>query len=159
LSMVLEINQDQTVISLVSAASADDPSRQANPERAMAILCIFIFYWGLRCPVLIQEQRVRNGGDFKSCRLRSFGSAASTDAGPVRARRPEQKESQGSSFWIEGLHETGAISSSNDFRLGLQKFINLISSWYPTLTSGLSCFQRCCRSSQTNAFAERPAHS
>jgi hypothetical protein len=41
---VLEMNQDQTVISLFSAPSADDPSRQTNPERAMAILCIFIFY-------------------------------------------------------------------------------------------------------------------
>jgi hypothetical protein len=82
---------------------------------------------------------------------------------PMQARYEREglnrRNSKGAHLGIEGLHETGAISSSNDFRLGLQKFINLISSWYPTLTSGLSCFQRCCRSSQTNAFAERPAHS
>ena len=49
------MNQDQTVIPLFSAPPADAPNRQANPERAMAILCIFIFYRGLRSCVLYES--------------------------------------------------------------------------------------------------------
>jgi hypothetical protein len=38
-----------------------------------------------------------------------------------------------------------------------QKFVNLAPRWDSALTAGLSCLQRRCCRSQTNAFAERCA--
>jgi hypothetical protein len=52
-----------------------------------------------------------------------------------------------------------AIKSLKVFRLGLQKFVNLTPRWDSALTAGLSCFQRRCCRSETNAFAERRALS